>query len=480
MKALLHWTLILWGVCTLLIGGVLVMQRRAPSPAFLILNRQYDTSYRSIYYTMLPDGSAHHRIPNLPSENVSIEWAQHTPRLQYRLNYRNTYYHISPDGGNQQLIATSVATLASRSGENLVYAPDKRRLVFAQRQEEGNELFLIHFGEGHTFHSQPIAKVPGEVYSLFWSPDMAWIYTYTCLRDEVTCSLYRLTSQGQDLTELATFSYDYNPDWLWSPDGSQLMMLWRHEDLDYLYRLTPDGSTVENLGKNILPLWWSPDGRELVVGMHHRQENLFGRFRMRPDGSGLTRLTDSILIGNVYPSPDNRWLYFTDSPENNFDEVGLYRVPTDHLTAETVERIIDRVSPYQPILWAGDKMVILLPITSTSHSGLYLVSQDGSQRSKLAELNDSQAQAYFQLSPDGAWVYYMQASRSNDFSGMQNIRVRLDGSGAQELPHSDNFIPAFSPLVDMPFQPWVIGLGGIALCLVAGRGRLYRITTRKR
>jgi Tol biopolymer transport system component len=480
MKLLLRRMSMLGGLWVLVIGGLLLIQRQAPTRAFLILNRQYDDSFQTTYYTMLPDGSAHHRIPHLPSDNVYIEWAKTAPRLQYRLSYRNTYYQISPNGKDQQLIAESVATLAGRSGESLAYSPDKRHAVFAQRREDGDELFLIHFADDGGVKTHSLGNVPGEAYSLFWSPDMAWIYTYTCLRDAVTCSLYRLTPTGEDLAELATFSYDYNPDWLWSPDGTQLMMIWRHEDLDYLYRIAPDGSSVENLGKNILPLWWSPDGEEMVVGMHRRQENLFGRFRMRPDGGGLTRLTDSILIGNVYPSPDHQWLYFTDSPENDFDNVGLYRVPTDHLAAENVERIIEKVSPYQPILWAGDDLVMLLPVATNRLSHLYRMRSDGQPIQKLADINGWQTRIFFQVSPDGEWIYYMESSQGNNSSGMQNIRVRLDGSHSQELPHSDNFIPAFSPLVDMPFRPLLLLLGGVGLWLMAGWEQVYQIATRKR
>lgn len=123
-----------------------------------------------------------------------------------------------------------------------------------------------------------------------WSPDGSRIAFTSDLGG--LYQVWVMGSDGSDQRPLTSVGQNFAPDW--SPDGSRIVF---HSDRDYLdgsqgtiYVMRADGSDQRRLGVGTgVRASWSRDGRWIAFesGMDGPSEI----YAMRPDGSGLTRVT---------------------------------------------------------------------------------------------------------------------------------------------------------------------------------------------
>lgn len=144
---------------------------------------------------------------------------------------------------------------------------------------------------------------------------------------------------------------DYDPTW--SPNGKALAYVHdpsrRAEQAtnpaDYSLRLMrPDGSEQvvlsrgSDVGGTIYSPSWSPDGRRLVF-----TTDTFGLWVVNRDGSGLRRATGNELKAYFAAwSPDGKWIAFTrdraETPANIGNAVSFYKIRPD---GSQLTRLID-------------------------------------------------------------------------------------------------------------------------------------------
>ena len=99
----------------------------------------------------------------------------------------------------------------------------------------------------------------------------------------------------------------------WSPDGKRIAFNSNLSGEALMYIVDVDGSRVVDLSEvgQGAQVAWSPDGRSILFASH-RDHTDNGRdiYVMRPDGSGVTRLTRAIAETPAW-SPDGRYIVFS-------------------------------------------------------------------------------------------------------------------------------------------------------------------------
>ena len=111
-----------------------------------------------------------------------------------------------------------------------------------------------------------------------------------------------MATDGADLQQISTHP-GFSP--VPSPDGNWILFRNTIGSNDYLYRMAPDGATIEPLDKgnpvsHANPIW-SPDSQWI----YFLSERDYGGdiYRMQPDGSNIERLTNFHSILSIGKQP---------------------------------------------------------------------------------------------------------------------------------------------------------------------------------
>lgn len=153
-----------------------------------------------------------------------------------------------------------------------------------------------------------------------WSPDGKWI----AFSKEVALTeagqtdydLFIMSDDGQQTFGLTSGgSPDRAPDW--SPDGRTIAFtrgqMW--PEAGDIYTVNVDGSDLRRVAQRAVDPAWSDDGRQLLLFGTRNGE--LGIFRIRSDGSQLTRLLDDHFDrrGHCFPSAETNHVCYYSSPD---------------------------------------------------------------------------------------------------------------------------------------------------------------------
>jgi Tol biopolymer transport system component len=262
-------------------------------------------------------------------------------------------------------------------------------------------------------HSRQLTHPPAGFGDGFpsWSPDGKRIAferdnvdPYSIVVDN---NLYTMDADGSGLGRWAPGGLDP----LWSPSGNQILFVTTtgHDDFWNLIDADRKSRPVQ-LTLQTRSAAWSPDGRQIVVGMWNG-----GLDVADASGAGLRK----IASGNpdfVAWSPDGRRIAFTDLTASGVSKgivvVGSYG---------SGRRLVVRGEATRPA-WSPDGT----HFAYLAANGVAVVSADGSGHRRLAALTSSSPPAW---SPDGAWIALM-ATHGYTYSVYV---LKPDGTALREL-----------------------------------------------
>jgi Tol biopolymer transport system component len=176
-------------------------------------------------------------------------------------------------------------------------------------------------------------------------------------------------------------------------------------------------------------------GMILFVSDRTGQPELYG---VRPDGTGLVRLTDGSLAGVEDPavSPDGRTVAFTARPpEAPRPDIFLMNADGSDLRQFTPQ------VPDEAPAWSPDGARLALHRFTDNGYDLFVINLDGSGQVQLT--TDPSNEADPAWSPDGTGIAF-----EGDGTGDAEIYVmRTDGSDVRRLTSrpGDDLFPAWSP-----------------------------------
>lgn len=152
-------------------------------------------------------------------------------------------------------------------------------------------------------------------------------------------------------------------------------------------------------------LVWSPDGQKmaLLLAPDEPYEER-GIYVIQADGSTLTEIADleNTDESNLVWSPDGQTLLFV-APANRCVGRGIYRVSADGNDRTRLTE--DNVSSYSPV-WSPDSQRVAYVVFEDGSSEIYVMNADGSNKIRLTDPNDNADEYAPDWSPDGSQIVF--------------------------------------------------------------------------
>jgi Tol biopolymer transport system component len=242
------------------------------------------------------------------------------------------------------VVLLAVAGAGAAPGEPA--APPKYRVAFASFAPLDLDVYLA---DADGSNARPFLPHPGQDYNASFSPDGRWV-VFTSTRGGGAADIYRARTDGTGLERL-TDSPAFDDQATVSPDGRRVAFVSDRTGQADIWLLDLETRTLRNLtdhsGGDFRPAW-SPDGNWLAF-TSERDSPTAGPaggapgpytalFIMRPDGTGLRRLTDPHTIaGSPSWSPDGKRLAYYEASPEEADRVVSVRRPGGTTQIATVE-----------------------------------------------------------------------------------------------------------------------------------------------
>jgi Tol biopolymer transport system component len=278
------------------------------------------------------------------------------------------------------------------------WSPTGQQIAFVSERDDQAAVYVMNSENGLvTKLPSPPGKVIGKP---IWSPDglqICFSAKNPSKSDQHTdLYLVDLTSKElHDLTELS--GAERIPRW--SPDGSKIAFTWHPYDASIhnavIRVISPDGDDNQILVENfrgVVDLSWSPDSKRLAFIGSQIPDKAAVYIVNIYDGS-LLRLIDehdmSAVTGNITWTPDGSHITFIDAPPGMTSDVFSIRPDGSGLARITDSNDFDdslfQVMFGQHLTWSPDGQ--LLAFVRAEHKSskehIWIVNSDGSNPRKL-------------------------------------------------------------------------------------------------
>jgi TolB protein len=227
------------------------------------------------------DGTDLTRLTRSPRPDFDATWSPDGARIAFRSerNGEPEIWLMNADGSGQRRLALGLSPAWSPDGSRIAFAAPGDLLCLPGRGLRCSGLAIMN-ADGSGQHRIPHTD-GGEYPS--WSPDGKRIAFNSNLSGDHL--MYIVDVDGSRVVDLSRVGEGWQVDW--SPDGRSILFTSHRDHPDNytdVYVMRPDGSGVQRLTHNrgYTPAW-SPDGSHIVFSAS-------GLFVMRADGSGITSL----------------------------------------------------------------------------------------------------------------------------------------------------------------------------------------------
>jgi Tol biopolymer transport system component len=254
-------------------------------------------------FTVKPDGSGAHRLTQFTdSDAVHASWSPDGNSIAFERDFANSagVYTMNLDRGN--LVALTPDGLQGLPA----YSPDGATIVFDRTLPREDALWLMSTDRStlrQLTHNKPAGK--GECRcdgGPVFSPDgkrIAFVRTITDLKT----AAFVVNIDGSGLKQLTSWGRGVSAKLDWSPDGSRILIsspqAERPGTASNVYTIRPDGTGLTKLthetkaGVHDLADGFSPDGTKIIFA-RTIDGGPFQVYVMNADGTGVSQLTHGV------------------------------------------------------------------------------------------------------------------------------------------------------------------------------------------
>lgn len=314
--------------------GVIGAAAGAPAAAVhngLIVSRAYTDASRSssAIVTFTPDGAGQHQVTQPPARALDDrpDWSPDGTTIAFDRTDPQTgaarLWTVPADGGTEHQVSplceSGTADCANEDERAPAFSPNGRQVAFSRswgavdaagsHQIQYSDLYLMS-PEGTdvqrlTFltNDKPYS---GAVSNPSWSPDgkqLTFEYRTSATGQPADSrAIYVVNADGTGLRQLTPWELRAGDRADWSPDGTQILFTTYPAGPDNapgggIYTVHPDGSAIGALTPAPSDTFYgtaayAPDGKSIVFAQAPAGAGA-DLYSMRPDGTGVVRLTNS-------------------------------------------------------------------------------------------------------------------------------------------------------------------------------------------
>jgi Tol biopolymer transport system component len=219
------------------------------------------------------------------------------------------------------------------------------RIAFAYDLVNTDEIWTMDANGGHL---KQVTRHSGSTHFIepSFSPDGQWIVFEVDTNapdNKMLASIWKVRGDGSGLTRLVggpgTGLDDRQPNW--SPQGNLILFQGHHPGSDSwdLYTMRPDGTGLQKLTNDRASntdASWSPDGKWIVYSSDHGGLPSANIFIISATGGSPIRVTDNATHeeGAASWSPDGKWIVFESHlSQQESSPASLWRIATPNLPA---------------------------------------------------------------------------------------------------------------------------------------------------
>jgi TolB protein len=236
--------------------------------------------------------------------------------------------------------------------------------------------------------------------------------------------LYTINPDGSDMTQITNLTATSSEFWTpnYSPDGKKILFSYGQINSNGacqcdLYAIKPDGRGLTQLTNDGLSQFghWSPDGSRIIFAWTIPQTGQWVITTMPSDGTGKrTKLTSPFWldVGNAY-TPDGTQIVF-DGQQGGFVSAVWTMTTEGHdqkrITPAPLEGCLADVSP-------DGQHVLMLNHCNTALTGaIFVANLNGSDRQQLTHPPKGKTDIPWGYSPDGTKIVFISNRMSSNYS----------------------------------------------------------------
>jgi Tol biopolymer transport system component len=206
-----------------------------------------NNSFASHIYIVSPDGSGLTALTSGASWNAQPAWSSAYQQIvfvsdRHDLGKAPQIYTMTAKGDPVKRITYSDVIEHSPA-----YSPDGKKIAFVRHVAGTNKVVVINpDGTGEVVFPYAGSLAPS------FSPDGQRVIFSSTMHStagaEEAREIYMANRDGTNLKRITTDGlYNHNP--VWTPDGKKIVFESYRGNLDGIYKMNPDGSTIETLAK---------------------------------------------------------------------------------------------------------------------------------------------------------------------------------------------------------------------------------------
>jgi TolB protein len=232
-------------------------------------------------YVVNADGTGLRRLTTNPGDDFDPSWSPDRTRIAFRSERSGEpeIWVMTADGTEQRRLTAGFSPAWSPDGTLIAFSgpavnPDGSHGILSVIRPDGTRLRALPHTEGGEYPS--------------WSPDGTRIAFNSNVTGEHV--MFVIQADGSKVVDLSGVGEGWQVDW--APDGRSILFASGRDQADPgyadIYVMRPDGSGVRRLtDQRAYTPAWSPDGEHVVYSAP-------GLFIMNPDGSGVTPLSTNV------------------------------------------------------------------------------------------------------------------------------------------------------------------------------------------